>query len=227
MEEQMTVNQTQSATSDQTAQKSQGQTTGDQTAQKNQGQQGQPATDNQMDKRQARGSNRPEDQNLSLFVSPFALLQRFFTDDMPSLFDDLSGRRGSSAMSRTAESQGLTWMPKIDVVQRGNELVVRADLPGVKPDDVLVEIGDDAITISGQRQQEHAEENGSVYRYERSYGAFLREIPLPPGAMPDQAKASFKDGVLEITVPAPPEQVSRGRRLEISQGADTQGKNKK
>ena len=73
-----------------------------------------------------------------------------------------------------------------------------------------------AITISGERKQEHVEEKGSVYRFERTYGAFHREIPLPEGAIADQAKAAFKDGVLAITVPAPPEQVSRGRRLEIS-----------
>jgi HSP20 family protein len=101
-------------------------------------------------------------------------------------------------------------------VQRNNELVVRADLPGVNPDDVTVEIGDSAITISGERKQEHVEEKGSVYRFERTYGAFHREIPLPEGAIADQAKAAFKDGVLVITMPAPPEQVARGRRLEIS-----------
>ena len=110
----------------------------------------------------------------------------------------------------------IAWMPKIDVVQRNNELVIRADLPGVNPDDVVVEISEDAITISGERKQEHVEENGSVYRYERTHGTFYREIPLPAGAIANQAKASFKDGVLEIIAPAPPEQVSRGRRLEIS-----------
>ena len=58
-----------------------------------------------------------------------------------------------------------------------------------------VEISDNAITISGERKQEHVEENGSVYRFERTYGAFYREIPLPEGAIADQAKAAFKDGV--------------------------------
>jgi HSP20 family protein len=88
----------------------------------------------------------------------------------------------------------------------------------MKPDEVAVQVGDDAITISGERHHEREEERGNIYRVERSYGAFARVIPLPEGAMVDQAKATFKDGVLEITVPAPPEQVSRGRRLEISQG---------
>jgi HSP20 family protein len=86
----------------------------------------------------------------------------------------------------------------------------------VNPDDIAVDVSDDAITISGERHQEHKEERGGVYRFERNYGLFYRMIPLPDGAMADRATASFKDGVLEITVPAPPEQVSRGRRLEIS-----------
>ena len=152
------------------------------------------------------------------FASPFALLQRFFSDDLMNLFDDIGSHRGRSA-SRTRTS--IAWTPKIDVVQRHNELVVRADLPGMNPDDVTVEVGNSAITISGERKQEHVEESGSVYRFERTYGSFYREIPLPEGAIANQAKAAFKDGVLEITVPAPPEQVSRGRRLEISRESNT------
>jgi HSP20 family molecular chaperone IbpA len=145
---------------------------------------------------------RREPTALAPLGTPFALLRRFFTDDIESL---------------------SAFVPKIDVRQCGNELVVRADLPGVTSEDIVVEVGDDAITISGERQQERGEENGGIYRGERSYGAFVREIPLPDGAIADQAKASFKDGVLEITVPAPPGQVSRGRRLEISHG-DTANK---
>ena len=113
----------------------------------------------------------------------------------------------------------MTWSPQIDVSQKNNELVVRADLPGLTKDDVKVDITDDAITIQGERRKEHEEERGGVYRVERSYGSFYRTIPLPDGAMTDQAKASFKDGVLEITMPAPPEQVTRGRRLEVTEGA--------
>jgi HSP20 family protein len=165
----------------------------------------------------------------SLFTNPFALLQRL-AQEMTGVFDDFG--LGSRSLDRKAASGELAspssdttaaltaWAPDIDVFQRGNELVVRADLPGLNPDDVVVEVSDDAITISGERQQEHEEERGGVYRLERTYGAFFRVIPLPEGAVVEQAKASFKDGVLEITVPAPPEQVSRGRRLEISQGSE-------
>jgi HSP20 family protein len=81
-------------------------------------------------------------------------------------------------------------------------------------------VTDDSITISGERRQEQEGERGGVYRSERSYGSFCRTIPLPEGAMTDQAKATFTDGVLEITMPAPPEQVTRGRRLEIKEGSE-------
>jgi len=99
--------------------------------------------------------------------------------------------------------------------------VVRADLPGLKKDDVKVDITDQGITIHGEGRQEQQSEQGGIYRTERSYGSFYRQIPLPEGAMTDQAKAAFKNGVLEITVPSPPDQVTRGRRLEISEGPDS------
>jgi HSP20 family protein len=110
----------------------------------------------------------------------------------------------------------MTWTPQIEVTQRSNELIVRADLPGMNKDDVKVDVTEDAIVIQGERRREHEEERGGVYRSERSYGSFYRAIPLPEGAITDQAKATFKDGVLEIKLPAPPEQVTQGRRLEIT-----------
>jgi len=178
--------------------------------------------------------NRPARRDLSAaFISPFALLQRFFNDDLVTLFSDVGrqpnrlaaqARGGETAQRQGAGGNVIAWAPRVDVVQRGNELVVRADLPGMRPDDVTVEISDDAITISGERQEERSEEHNGVYRYERTYGSFFREIPLPEGALVDGAKANFKDGVLEIIVPAPPEQVSRGRRLEISRGDQADAK---
>jgi HSP20 family protein len=102
---------------------------------------------------------------------------------------------------------------------RNNELVVRADLPGLNKDDVKVDVTEDSITIQGERKREQEEEREGVYRSERAYGSFYRVIPLPEGTIADQAKATFKDGVLEVTMPAPPEQVRRGRRVEITEGA--------
>ena len=76
------------------------------------------------------------------FASPFSLLHRFFNDDLLSLFAEPGTRRSEAAPAMRGQT-AIAWMPKIDVVQRNNELVVRADLPGVNPDDVVVEISED------------------------------------------------------------------------------------
>jgi HSP20 family protein len=142
-----------------------------------------------------------------------------FADEMARLFDDFGIGRGglTRPWSSRARRQGALemWTPQIELSQQNNELVLRADLPGLKKEDVNIDVTDEAITISGERRQEQESETGGVYRSERSYGSFYRSIPLPRGTMSDQAKATFKDGVLEIRMPAPPEQVTRGRRLEI------------
>jgi len=95
--------------------------------------------------------------------------------------------------------------------------VIKADLPGLSKEDVSVELSEDAVTIHGERKTEHKDEREGYYQSERSYGSFSRVISLPPGAMADQAKATFRDGVLEVTMPSPPA-ATRGRRLEITDG---------
>ncbi|MGE5246135.1 MAG: Hsp20/alpha crystallin family protein [Betaproteobacteria bacterium] len=162
-----------------------------------------------------------------LDAGPFRMLERF-VDEMDRVFDDfgvgrglMAPRAGSLLRSpwRRAGTELQAWAPEVEIFHRNNELVVRADLPGLGKDDVSVDVTDDSITIQGERRREHEEEREGVYRSERSYGSFYRVIPLPEGAMTDQAKAKFGDGVLEITMPAPPEQVRRGRRLEIGEGS--------
>jgi len=125
------------------------------------------------------------------------------------------GRSWMKSPERAAEWDA--WMPNVEVFQRGNELVIRAELPGLKKEDVKIDVTDAAITIQGERRREEEEDHGGIYRSERSYGSFRRIIPLPEGAITDQAKAGFRDGVLEILMPAPPEHVTRGRRLEIGE----------
>ncbi|HYT65821.1 MAG TPA: Hsp20/alpha crystallin family protein [Vicinamibacterales bacterium] len=129
------------------------------------------------------------------------------------------GQRGFTSPARGA-ADWPAWAPEVEVFQGNNELVVRADLPGLKKEDVTVNVTDDEITISGERRHEHEEERAGLYQSERMYGSFCRTMPLPAGAIGDQAKASFKDGVLEIRMPAPPEQVTQGRRLEISDATE-------
>jgi HSP20 family protein len=156
--------------------------------------------------------------------SPFTLMHRF-ADEMDRMFGDigrgwLSPRHRGGWLGATGRgSDWDLWSPDVEVFQRGDQVVIRVDLPGLSKEDVKIEIADDTLTIEGERQREYEDERGGVYRSERSYGSFVRTISLPEGALTDQAKATFRDGVLEITMPAPPERSKQGRRLEITEGA--------
>jgi HSP20 family protein len=120
-----------------------------------------------------------------------------------------------------AGERDVTWTPDIETFQRGDHFVVRADLPGMKRDDITLQVTDDTLTIEGERRSEHAEHGDGYYRSERSYGTFCRVIQLPEGALAGSAKATFENGVLEVVMQAPPKEVSRGRRLEISEPRTT------
>jgi HSP20 family protein len=138
-------------------------------------------------------------------------------EDMDRLFGSAWGSRNWP--TSFGPGGGVEWSPAIEAFQRGNEFVIRADVPGLSRDDLTVEVGEDALTIQGERKYDHQEEREGVFRSERSYGTFCRVVSLPEGAVSDSATATFKDGVLEITVQAPPHEVSRGRRIEIAQEA--------
>jgi HSP20 family protein len=91
--------------------------------------------------------------------------------------------------------------PKVDVVERDEEVMVRAELPGVDKDKLDVSVTADSVTIKATSQQESKEEKGDFHRREISQGSFTRTVALPASVQSDQAKASFKDGVLELTLP--------------------------
>lgn len=151
-------------------------------------------------------------------ATPFRMLERF-ADEIDSVFDNFGLGRFAPRTFRGVRGSEI-WHPELEVTQQNNELVVRADLPGLKKEDITIDVTDNDITISGERRKEQESEQGGVYRSERTYGSFSRTIRVPEGTMTDQAKASFTDGVLEIRMPSPPEQVTRGRRLEIKEGAE-------
>jgi HSP20 family protein len=138
-------------------------------------------------------------------LSPFALM-REFTDEMDRMF------RG---VAPTAEE--ITWTPAIDVQQTDGSLVVTAELPGLKKEEVKVELTDDALIIEGERRREHKEEREGFYKSERSYGQFYRSIPLPEGAKTDQAKAELTDGVLKVSLPVP-ETKKKIRQIPVEAG---------
>jgi HSP20 family protein len=138
------------------------------------------------------------------FANPFTAMRRL-SDEMDRNFGRFFGR----------EEGGGYWSPAIEVSESGGQLKVHAELPGLKPEDVRVEVANDQLIIQGERKYEHEEkQKGSVYRSERRYGQFYRAIPLPEGTNTEQAKAQFRNGVLEVAIPVP-EQKSSRREIPI------------
>ena len=131
----------------------------------------------------------------------------------------MSGGSGRGLQQQGSRGQSY-WTPSMEVFQRGNEMIVRADLPGISPDDVQIDVEDGVLTISGERQNTNEDQpQQGFYRSERSYGAFARSIALPENVDEDQVHARFEHGVLEVTVPLPQQQRQRGRRVQIQSGA--------
>jgi HSP20 family protein len=156
-------------------------------------------------------------------ISPFSLMRRL-SEEMERLFGDFGfGRSIPSGFGREfdrlADLEGSLWSPQVEAFEREGKLIVRADLPGLTKDDITVEITDDAIKIRGERRQEKEKNEEGYYRSERSYGSFYREIPLPSGVNVEEANATFRNGVLEITMLAPARE-SSSRRIEIGEGSE-------
>lgn len=160
-------------------------------------------------------SRGPERRELSTLAShPFELMRQMSRemDRMMSAF------LGGSLQPRGWESEWATptmWVPRIDVEQRGDSICVRADLPGVRKEDVQIEVTEEGLLLSGERREEREEggENQGYRSIERSYGGFYRTIPLPQKVDLNQLKAKMRDGVLEITVPL--DASARARRIQI------------
>ena len=111
----------------------------------------------------------------------------------------------------------FAWSPKVDVFERDNRLVTRVDLPGMKKSEVSVEVTDGQLTLSGERKRESEETTNNVYRREREYGSFYRSVPLPEGVKLEDVKATFADGVLEVSVPLPARPEAAVRKVQIEE----------
>jgi HSP20 family protein len=108
-------------------------------------------------------------------------------------------------------------VPEDRVFEENNRLVTRVDLPGVKKEDVSVEVTDGHLTLSGERKRETEERKDDFYRSEREYGSFYRVVPLPEGVKLDDVKATFSDGVLEVSVPLPARPEAKVRKVQIEE----------
>jgi HSP20 family protein len=138
-------------------------------------------------------------------------LFRRMNSELESLFDRFGTDR------RFFERTEAAWTPDVEMFEKDNTLYVRADVPGLKKEDITVEMTDDHLVLRGERKHEKEEKGEGFYRAERSYGSFYRALPLPDGVKMEHAKATVHDGVLEVTMPVAKVEEKK-RWLEIHEG---------
>jgi HSP20 family protein len=110
------------------------------------------------------------------------------------------------------------WIPEMDLVESDDHYLLKADLPGMKQEDVSIEFNDGTLTISGERKAEYERKEKGFFRLERSFGKFSRSLTLPEGVDPEKIEASFHDGVLDVKIPKPEER--KPRRIEVAWHGD-------
>jgi HSP20 family protein len=145
---------------------------------------------------------------MSLLVRPEP-----FSNEFTRLFNSLF-EPGTVASER--------WMPPMDLVEADDHYLLKADLPGMKEDDVAIEFNDGTLTVSGERKMDYERKEKGFFRLERSFGRFSRSLTLPDGVDPDAIAAMFHDGVLEVRIPKPEQR--KPRRIALSANENGGGK---
>lgn len=148
-------------------------------------------------------------------LSPFEEMERRM-EQMERMFDDffpVPWSRGFGFPSLLGRKSlfGEQWMPKADIIDRDEEVLVRAELPGVEKDDLDLSVTENTVTLKGETKKEEKEEKGDFYRSETSRGTFMRTFSLPCEVDGAKAKAEFKNGVLELTLP----KVAKSKRRTV------------
>lgn len=146
------------------------------------------------------------------YMNPFALFDRFFSDS----WDPFNTLTPSLFRSRGTLGGSATLFPKVDVRETDSEIVVTANVPGIDPNDVDIEVGDDYISLSGKIEKESKDaSDGKVYRYEREYGEFRRDFALPARVDKDAIVAKAKNGVLTVTLPKVDSEKKKKVKVEV------------
>jgi HSP20 family protein len=143
-----------------------------------------------------------------------AALQNEMGRWMTQLAAGAGGSRGNG--------QSSTWLPAVDVWETDAELVLSFDLPGIPEDKIAVELDDNILTVTGERERTQEHSGDRFYRFERRYGQFSRSVTLPSGVSEGDIKADYNDGVLEIRIPKPAEQ--KPKRIQIGSEGTVEGK---
>src|SRR5947199_4951281 len=131
-------------------------------------------------------------------------------ESMDKLFEDFFTRRprGEAATA---------WQPAVEMFETDSDIVVRAELPGIDPKHVEITVTDDTLTLKGEAKTEHEDRSRNYVRRELRYGSFIRTLALPDGVKGDQAKASYKNGILEIRLPKSERATAKSVKVEVGE----------
>jgi HSP20 family protein len=139
--------------------------------------------------------------------------------EMSSLQTEMNRLFNTMFESPTVGNGGTRrWTPAMDLAETENHFVLRADLPGMREEDVAIELEDNVLTVSGERKADHEENGEGFYRVERAFGAFSRSLTLPQGVDAEAVSAGFTNGVLEVRIPKPEQR--KPRKIAISTTGD-------
>jgi HSP20 family protein len=116
---------------------------------------------------------------------------------------------------RRRTEEGGEWLPSLDVAETKNELVVKAEVPGMNPKDIDISLSDGVLTIKGDKRQEKEEKEADYHLVERSYGSFIRSVQLPKEVQSDKISASYKDGILKISLPKSEEAKKKEVKIKV------------
>ena len=135
--------------------------------------------------------------------------------EMSSLQTEMNRLFNTMFESPTVGNGGTRrWTPAMDLLETDDAFVLRADLPGMREEDVSIELEDNVLTVSGERKADHEENGEGFYRVERAFGSFSRSLTLPRGVDPEGVIAGFSNGVLEVRIPKPEQR--KPRKISIS-----------
>lgn len=145
---------------------------------------------------------------------PFRWLTPF--EDMEHMFEEFFRRPfGRPWLPGLRWGEAVLPSPSVDIFEEGEDIVVKGELPGMEKENVEVNITDDTITISGEKKKEEKVEKKNYYRLERTSGSFSRSFTLPAEVQVDSAKASFKNGILEVRIPKTEEAKKKSQKVKI------------
>lgn len=146
---------------------------------------------------------------LQKYTAPFEQMERMFEDFFQRRFFT------PSWMPRLKLPEFADVSASVDMFEEGDDLVIKADIPGMKKDEISIDFADDVVTISGEKKTEERTERKDYYCVERSFGSFSRKLQLPVDIQIDKTRASFKDGVLEIRMPKSEEAKQKVRKITV------------